>query len=332
MAKPKCAINGFGRIGRMLLRANLLKDEVDIVAVNDPNPTESLAYLLKYDSAQGTLKNEVKVEGENIIVDGKAISCTHELDPKNLPWADHKIDVVFESTGIFCDKEKASRHIEAGAKYVIVTAPGKDLDGTFVRGVNCGSFNPAKQKIISNASCTTNCLAPIAKVLHENFGLVKGYMTTVHAYTNDQRILDLAHKDLRRGRAAAANIIPTSTGAAKAIGEVLPELNGRLDGCSLRVPVVDGSLVDLVCTLEKEASVKEINAAMKKASKEGSLHGILQYMEDPIVSSDVIGNPYSSIFDPSMTSTMGNMVKVMSWYDNEWGYSNRTLELAVMTK
>jgi glyceraldehyde 3-phosphate dehydrogenase len=331
MAKVKCAINGFGRIGRMLLRANMIKEDVEIVAINDPNPIESLAYLLKYDSAQGVLKQDVKVEGDNIVVDGKSIACYHERDPKNLDWAKHEVDVVFEATGIFRDKEKAGWHIERGAKHVIITAPGKDVDGTFVRGVNCGSFDPSSQKIISNASCTTNCLAPVAKVLHENFGLVKGYMTTVHAYTNDQRILDLAHSDLRRGRAGAANIIPTSTGAAAAIGLVLPELNGRLDGCSLRVPVIDGSLVDLVCELEKDVSAEEVNAAMQKASLEGSLAGVLQYMEDPIVSSDIIGNPYSSIFDKDMTSVMGNMVKIMSWYDNEWGYSNRTLELAAMT-
>lgn len=331
MAKPKCAINGFGRIGRLLLRANLLRDLVDIVAINDLSSTESMAYLLKYDTAHGVLPNEIKAEGENIVLDGKKIACYHERDPKALDWAKHGVDVVFEATGIFRDKEKVGWHIEKGAKWVIVTAPGKGLDGTFVRGVNCGQFDPKKHKIISNASCTTNCLAPVAKVLHENFGITKGYMTTVHAYTNDQRILDLAHEDPRRGRAGAMNIIPTSTGAAAAIGEVLPELKGRLDGCALRVPVVDGSLVDLTCELEREASKEEINAAMKKASLEGSLKGILQYMEDPIVSSDVIRNPYSSIFDAEMTSSMGKMIKVMSWYDNEWGYSNRTLELAAMT-
>lgn len=332
MAKVKCAINGFGRIGRLLLRANLKRDIVDIAAINDPSPIDSLAYLLKYDTAHGVLDQKIEIDGENIVIDGKKIPCFHEKDPLALDWTKQGIDVVFEATGIFCDKEQAEWHIQKGAKWVIITAPGKGVDGTFVRGVNCGQFDPKKHKVISNASCTTNCLAPIAKVLHENFGIVKGYMTTVHAYTNDQRILDLAHKDFRRGRAGAVNIIPTSTGAAKAIGEVLPDLKGKLDGYALRVPVIDGSLVDLTCTLSKEVTKKEINTAMKKASEQGSLKGILQYTEDPIVSSDIIRNPYSSVFDAKMTSAMGNMVKVMSWYDNEWGYSNRTLELAAMTR
>ncbi|MFA6550756.1 MAG: type I glyceraldehyde-3-phosphate dehydrogenase, partial [Candidatus Gracilibacteria bacterium] len=259
---------------------------------------------------------------------GKEIPTFHEKDPSKLPWKDLGIDLVFEATGLFTDKVSASAHITAGAKRVLITAPGKDIDGTFVIGVNHKDFDPAKHFIISNASCTTNCLAPMAKVLHENFKITKGFMTTVHAYTNDQRTLDLAHKDPRRGRTAAQNIIPTSTGAAKAIGEVLPDLKGKLDGISLRVPVADGSITDLVVWVEKPTTKEEINAAMKKAA-EGDLKGILEYSEDPIVSSDIIDNNHSSIFDAPLTKVLdGNVVKVFSWYDNEWGYSVRSVELA----
>ncbi|HBB02770.1 MAG: glyceraldehyde-3-phosphate dehydrogenase, type I, glyceraldehyde 3-phosphate dehydrogenase [Candidatus Peregrinibacteria bacterium GW2011_GWF2_38_29] len=328
MAKLKTAINGFGRIGRLLLRANLTRDLVDVVAINDPNDNKTLAYLFKYDTVHGKLSNNVEATETGIKIDGKEIPTFHEKDPSKLPWKDLGVDLVFEATGIFTDKVGASAHITAGAKRVLITAPGKDIDGTFVIGVNHKDFDSAKHFIISNASCTTNCLAPMAKVLHENFKVLKGFMTTIHAYTNDQRTLDLAHKDPRRGRTAAQNIIPTSTGAAKAIGEVLPELQGKLDGFSLRVPVADGSITDLVVLVEKPTTKEEVNAAMKKAA-EGDLKGILEYSEDPIVSSDIIDNNHSSIFDAPLTKVLdGNVVKVFSWYDNEWGYSVRSVELA----
>lgn len=328
MAKLKTAINGFGRIGRLLLRANLTRDLVDVVAINDPNDNKTLAYLFKYDTVHGKLDKTVEATETGIKIDGIEIPTFHEKDPSVLPWGKLGIDLVFEATGLFTDKTSASAHIKAGAKRVLITAPGKEVDGTFVIGVNHKDFDPAKHFVVSNASCTTNCLAPMAKVLHENFKITKGFMTTVHAYTNDQRTLDLAHKDPRRGRTAAQNIIPTSTGAAKAIGEVLPELKGKLDGVSLRVPVADGSITDLVVWVEKPTTKEEINAVMKKAA-EGELKGILEYSEDPIVSSDIIDNNHSSIFDAPFTKVLdGNVVKVFSWYDNEWGYSVRSVELA----
>lgn len=328
MAKLKTAINGFGRIGRMLLRANLERGLVDIVAINDPNDNKMLAYLLKYDTVHGKLDKKIEATETGIKIDEKEIPVFHEKDPSKLPWKNLGVDLVFEATGVFTEKAAAAAHLTAGAKRVLITAPAKGVDGTFVIGVNHKSFDPAKHVVFSNASCTTNCLAPMAKVLHENFGIVKGFMTTVHAYTNDQRTLDLAHKDPRRGRTAAQNIIPTSTGAAKAIGEVLPDLNGKMDGIALRVPVADGSITDLVCVVEKSTTKEEVNAMMKKAAEE-ELKGVLEYSEDPIVSSDVIDNPASSIFDAVLTKVLdGNLVKVFSWYDNEWGYSVRTIELA----
>ena len=328
MARLRTTLNGFGRIGRLLFRVNLLKNLVDIVAINDPNPPSSLAYLLKYDTTHGKLDMDITSTDKSIIVNGVEIPCYAEKDPTKLPWAALQVDMVFEATGVFTTKEGASGHITAGAKRVMITAPGKGVDGTFVYGIDHTTFDPAKHIVFSNASCTTNCLAPLAKVLNDNFGIVKGLMTTVHAYTNDQRTLDLAHKDPRRGRAAAANIIPTSTGAAMAIGEVLPELKGKLDGLSLRVPVIDASIVDLVCEVSKPTTVEEINAAYKAAS-EGAFAGLIEYCTDPIVSSDIIHNQASCVFDVALTTVMGgNMVKVMGWYDNEWGYSNRLLDLA----
>lgn len=328
MAKLKVAINGFGRIGRLLLRANLQRELVNVVAINDPSDNKIMSYLLKYDTVHGKLAEEVIATEKGIKVGGKEYPVFHEKDPSKLPWKDLGIDTVLESSGAFTDKESASGHLTAGAKRVLITAPAKGIDGTFVIGINHKDFDPAKHIIISNASCTTNCLAPMAKVLHDNFKIVKGFMTTIHAYTNDQRTLDLPHKDPRRGRTAAQNIIPTSTGAAKAIGEVIPDLNGKMDGFALRVPVADGSMTDLVCVVEKSTTKEEINAAMKKAA-ERDLKGILEYCEDPIVSSDVIDNPASSIFDAALTKVLdGNLVKVFSWYDNEWGYSVRTIELA----
>jgi len=328
MTKLKTAINGFGRIGRMLLRANFINNLVDIAAINDPNDNKSLAYLLKYDTVHGKFDKEIEATETGIKIDGKEVPVLHEKDPSKLPWKNFGIDLVFEATGLFTDKTAAIAHIDSGAKRVIITAPAKNPDCTLVMGVNHKNFDPLKHTIISNASCTTNCLAPMAKVLHENFKIVKGFMTTVHAYTNDQRTLDLPHKDPRRGRTAAQNIIPTSTGAAKAIGEVLPDLNGKMDGIALRVPVADGSITDLVCIVEKATTKEEVNAAMKKAA-EGELKGILEYCEDPIVSSDIIDNSASSIFDAALTKVLdGNLVKVFSWYDNEWGYSMRTIELA----
>ncbi len=329
MAKLRTAINGFGRIGRLLFRANLEKNLVDIVAINDSNGPESLAYLLKYDTTHGKLAIEITATEKSIIVDGVEIPCFQEKDPTKLPWASLNVDMVFESTGVFTDRVGAAQHITAGAKRVMITAPGKGVDGTFVYGIDHETFDPAKHIVFSNASCTTNCLAPLAKILNDNFGIVKGLMTTIHAYTNDQRVLDLAHKDPRRGRAAASNIIPTSTGAASAIGEVLPELKGKLDGLALRVPVIDASMVDLVCEVAKPTTAEEINAAYKAASLTPQYKDIFEYCVDPIVSSDVIHNPASCVFDSKLTKVVdGNMVKVMGWYDNEWGYSQRLLDLA----
>ncbi|NPA54428.1 MAG: type I glyceraldehyde-3-phosphate dehydrogenase [Aquificae bacterium] len=325
----KVGINGFGRIGRNFFRACVGNEEIEIVGINDLTDAHTLAHLLKYDSVHGRFNGTVEVKGNSIIVNGKEIEVTAIKDPAQLPWKDLGVDVVIESTGVFRDREGAGKHLEAGAKKVIISAPGKNPDLTVVLGVNEDQYDPEKHYIISNASCTTNCLAPIAKVLNNEFGIVKGYMVTVHAYTNDQRILDLPHKDLRRARAAAINIIPTTTGAAKAVGEVLPELKGKLDGTARRVPVADGSLVDLTVLLEKETTEEEINAKMKEYA-EGSMKGILEYCEDPIVSQDIVGNPHSSIFDALSTKVIeGNFVHVSSWYDNEWGYSNRLKDLVL---
>lgn len=321
----KVAINGFGRIGRLAFRALLSKDNVEVVAINDLTDTKTLAHLLKYDSAQGGYPGTVEADANGIVVDGKKIGITAEREPKNLPWAALGVDVVLESTGRFVDEAGASGHLEAGAKKVVISAPAKGNIPTVVLGVN-EDILTGDEKIMSNASCTTNCLAPIAKVLHDSFGVQKGYITTIHAYTADQNLQDGPHRDLRRSRAAAINMVPTSTGAAKAVGLVLPDLNGKLDGNSMRVPTPTGSITDLVAVLDKEVTAEEVNAAMKAAA-EGPMKGILKYTEDPIVSSDIVGDPHSSIFDAGITSTNGNMVKVASWYDNEAGYSNRAADL-----
>jgi glyceraldehyde 3-phosphate dehydrogenase len=323
----KVGINGFGRIGRNFLRAVIASDaKIEIVAVNDLTSIDTLAHLIKYDSILGRLNKEVTFDDSSLTIGGKKIRVFAEKDPAALPWGSVGADIVIESTGRFTKASDAAKHLTGGAKKVVISAPATDEDVTLVLGVNDSAYDPAKHKIISNASCTTNCLAPMAKVLHENFGIVKGFMTTVHAYTNDQVILDFPHKDLRRARAAATNIIPTSTGAAKAIGLVLPELKGKLDGYALRVPVPTGSITDLTVEVSKETSAAEVNAAMKKAA-EGELKGILRYTEDPIVSADIVTDPHSSIFDAGITKVIGNQVKVASWYDNEWGYSNRLVDL-----
>lgn len=324
--KTKVAINGFGRIGRNVFKIAMEKG-IDIVAVNDLTDNNTLAHLLKYDSITGNFKKSVQVDGDFLIVDGKRIHASSERDPSKLPWKDLGVDVAIESTGVFRKREQVAMHLSAGAKKVILTVPAKDkIDNTIVLGVNTGDLKDSDE-IVSNASCTTNCLAPVTKVLHDSFGVISGLMTTIHAYTNDQRILDFPHSDLRRARAAALNIIPTSTGAAKAIGLVIPELNGKLNGIAMRVPTPTGSIVDLVVKLEKDPSVDELNAAVKAAA-EGPMQGILQYCEDPIVSSDIICNPHSSIFDSLMTMKMGpGFFKILSWYDNEWGYSNRVVDL-----
>lgn len=318
----KIAINGFGRIGRLALRAGLDKD---IVAINDLGDIKTLAHLLKYDSVHGTLKENIKAT-DNLIIDDKEIQIFSEKDPEKLPWKDLDVDVVIESTGVFRDRDSAALHLKAGAKKVVISAPckGKGPDVMIVLGVNEEKYDNEKHDIISLASCTTNCLAPVAKVLNDNLKIVSGFMTTVHAYTNDQRILDLPHKDLRRARAAALSIIPTTTGAAKAIGEVIPELKGKLDGLSLRVPVPDASINDLVCEVEKETTVKEVNSLFKKASKK--MKGILDYTEEPLVSTDIIGNSHSAIVDGLSTNVIGNMVKVLAWYDNEYGYACRLID------
>jgi glyceraldehyde 3-phosphate dehydrogenase len=325
----KIGINGFGRIGRNFFRAALAKGaDIEIVAVNDLTDNKTLAHLLKYDTITGRLDGTVDYDGEQIVVNGKAIRVFEERDPANLPWGDLGVDIVIESTGRFTKSEDAAKHIAAGAKKVIVSAPASGADvATLVLGVNEGTYDPAKHNIISNASCTTNCLAPLAKVFMENFGIERGLMTTIHAYTADQNLQDGPHSDLRRARAAAQNIIPTSTGAAKALGLVIPELVGKLDGYALRVPVITGSITDLTVTATKSASIEEINAAYKAAAAEGPLKGILKYTEDEIVSTDIVGDPHSSIFDAGLTNVIGNQVKVASWYDNEWGYSNRLVDI-----
>jgi len=323
----RVAINGFGRIGRNILRASLDNNKLDFAAINDLTTPETLAHLLKYDSIHGTLDTKVKAKKNAISVGEREIRILSLRDPAALPWKELKIDVVVESTGLFLDRANASKHLAAGAKKVIITAPAKEPDVTMVLGVNNGMYNPKEHHIISNASCTTNCLAPVAKVLLENFGIVKGLMTTVHAYTNDQRILDFPHKDLRRARAASVSIIPTTTGAARAVSLVLPQLKGKLDGMAMRVPTPNVSVVDLVALTEKETTKEEVNEAMKAASK-GALKGILQYIDEPLVSKDFNGSSFSSSFDAALTSVIGgNLVKVIAWYDNEWGYSCRVRDL-----
>ncbi len=329
----KVGINGFGRIGRLLYRAALERNaNIDFVAINDLADAKSNAHLLKYDSVHGRFPGTVEVQGNDLVVNGKTLKVLSVKDPAQLPWKDLGVYLAVESTGLFTDREGASKHLAAGAKKVLISAPAKNPDATFVLGVNADQYDHEKHNIISNASCTTNGLAPVSKVLADNFGLEKAFMTTCHSYTNDQRTQDLVHKDLRRARAAAVNIIPTSTGAAKAIGEVLPSCSGKMNGISLRVPTPDVSIVDLVAVLSKEATKEEINAAMKKAA-EGELKGILEYTEDPIVSSDVLHSTYSSVFDAQSTMVLGeksNFVKILSWYDNEWGFSCRMVELIEM--
>jgi len=322
----KVGINGFGRIGRTLLRYARGRYDYEIIAINDITDPKTLAHLLKHDSIHGTYSADVSIDGDHLVVDGDRIRVFSERDPAKLPWGELGVDVVLEATGLFRDRAGAGKHLQAGAKKVVISAPGKDPDITVVLGVNFDAYDPKKHHIISNASCTTNCLAPVAKVLHESFGIEHGLMTTIHSYTNDQRILDLPHKDLRRARAAAMNMIPTTTGAAKAVGLVLPDLAGKLDGISVRVPTPDVSLVDLVVLLKREASADEINRAVRAAA-EGPLKGILVYCEEPLVSSDFIGNPASSIFDAEYTKSYGSFAKVLAWYDNEWGYSCRTADL-----
>jgi glyceraldehyde 3-phosphate dehydrogenase len=323
----KVGINGFGRIGRNIMRAAMGDSGIDIVAVNDLTNANTLAHLLKYDSILGNLKADIKASGDKITVNQDEFQVLSTKDPAQLPWKSLGVDVVFESTGIFTDRDGASKHVAAGAKKVIITAPAKKPDITMVLGVNDDTYDPAKHQIISNASCTTNCLAPLAKVLHERFGIRKGWMTTVHSYTNDQQLLDLPHKDLRRARAAALSIIPTTTGAALAVGEVLPELKGKLDGISMRVPTPNVSVVDLAAVLDKKTTKEEVNAAFKEAA-DGALKGILQYVEEPLVSVDFRGNDHSSIVDGPSTSVMdSDFVKVLAWYDNEWGYSSRCVDL-----
>ncbi len=325
----KVGINGFGRIGRLVYRAAMGNSNIDIVGVNDITDAKTLAHLLKYDSVHGVLDAEVKAEGDNIVVDGKKAEVFSEKDPSTLPWKKLGVELVVESTGKFRSGTDAKKHIQAGAKKVLISAPAKGSDvpvQTILLGVNDERYDP-KVQVFTIGSCTTNCLAPVAKVLNDSFGIVRGFMNTIHAYTADQRLLDAPHKDLRRARAAALAIIPTTTGAAKAISLVLPELDGKLDGVALRVPVATGSIVDLTCELSKKATVKDINNAMKEAAS-GRMKGILQYTEDPIVSADVIHNPYSSIFDALSTMVMGdNLVKVFAWYDNEWGFSCRMVEM-----
>ena len=323
----RVAINGFGRIGRLVFRGALNDPDVELVAVNDLSDAATLAHLLKYDSVHGKLPVDVRVEGDTMIVGDRRIKMLAEKDPAALPWRDLGVEYVVESTGVFTSREKAALHLDAGARKVIISAPAKNEDITIVLGVNHDQYDPTKHHIVSNASCTTNCLAPVAKVLDDNWGIKRGWMTTIHSYTNDQRILDLIHKDLRRARAAAMNIVPTTTGAAKAVGLVLPHLKGKLDGFAVRVPTPDVSLVDLVAELAKPATAEEINEAFRRAA-EGPMKGILGITDEPLVSSDFLGDSRSSIVDGSLTRVMdGNLVKVVSWYDNEWGYSLRVVDL-----
>ncbi|CAN7373176.1 glyceraldehyde 3-phosphate dehydrogenase [Arthrobacter sp. PvP023] len=324
----RIGINGFGRIGRNYFRAALAQGaDLEIVAVNDLTSPEALAHLFKYDSVGGRLKETIEVKDGNIVVNGNVVKVLAERDPANLPWGELGVDIVIESTGFFTKAAAAKKHIDAGAKKVLISAPASDEDITIVMGVNHELYDNAKHHIISNASCTTNCLGPLAKVVNDEFGIERGLMTTVHAYTADQNLQDGPHSDLRRARAAAINMVPTSTGAAKAIGLVLPELKGKLDGYAIRVPVPTGSATDLTVTVSRETTVEEVNAALKKASESEALQGFLTYTDEPIVSSDIVGDPASSIFDSGLTKVIGNQVKVVSWYDNEWGYSNRLVDL-----
>ncbi|MDR7385491.1 type I glyceraldehyde-3-phosphate dehydrogenase [Promicromonospora iranensis] len=325
----RVGINGFGRIGRNFYRALVESGaDIEVVGVNDLTDNKTLAHLLKYDTVLGRFGKSVDFDDENIIVDGKKIRALAERDPANLPWSELGADIVIESTGFFTDATKAKAHIDAGAKKVIISAPAKNEDATFVMGVNNELYDPAAHHIISNASCTTNCLAPLAKALNDSIGIERGLMTTIHAYTGDQNLQDGPHKDLRRARAAAQNIVPTTTGAAKAVALVLPELKGKLDGYALRVPVITGSATDLTFEASREVTIEEVNAAVKAAA-EGPLKGVLEYVEDDIVSSDIVTNPHQSIYDAKLTKVIGNQVKVVSWYDNEWGYSNSLVNLTV---
>jgi glyceraldehyde 3-phosphate dehydrogenase len=324
----KIAINGFGRIGRLILRAiELRKADLEVVAVNDLTDAATLAHLLRYDSVHGVWPNSVTHTEDSLTFEGKTIRVLSATDIGVLPWRELGVDIVLECTGHFTDRAGAAKHLDQGARKVVISAPAKDPDLTVVMGVNDSEYDPSRHHIISNASCTTNCLAPLCKVLVDSFGIEQGFMTTVHAYTNDQRILDLPHKDLRRARAAALSVIPTSTGAARAIGLVIPDLKGKLDGYALRVPVPDGSVVDLSVTLGREAAVDEINAAVREAAA-GPLAGILEYTEEPIVGSDVVGNPHSAVFDAALTMVMGRQAKLVIWYDNEWGFSNRMVDIS----
>lgn len=325
----KVGINGFGRIGRNVFRQALKNENVEVVAVNDLTDAEMLAHLLRYDSVHGKLEEKVTVNGSNIVVGGNEITVLSEKDPGDLGWGDLGVEVVIESTGRFTKREDAQKHIDAGAKKVIISAPAKEEDLTMVMGVNEEDYDPAKHHIVSNASCTTNSIAPLVKVLHDTFGVKRGLMTTVHSYTNDQQTLDGPHKDYRRARAAAVNSIPTTTGAAKVVGKVLPELDGKLDGMAVRVPTPDGSITDFVADLDKDVTEEDVNQAFQQAAEKGDLKNVLEYSEDPLVSSDIVGNTHSSIFDSLSTMTLeGNMVKVVAWYDNEIGYSARCVDMA----
>ena len=325
----KVGINGFGRIGRLVFRA-ARETSIDVVGVNDITDARTLGHLLKYDSIHGKYPGDVGVDADNLVVNGKKIPVFAQRDPAQLPWKDLGVDVVLECTGLFRTKEDAGKHIQAGAQKVLISAPGKGIDGTFILGVNSDQYDRSKHDVISIGSCTTNCLAPVAKVLNDEFGIEKGFMTTIHAYTADQRLQDAPHKDLRRARAAALSMVPTTTGAAKAVALVLPELTGKLDGCAIRVPTPTGSLVDLTVILSRETTVEEVNAAVKKASESDPLGKTLEYCEDPIVSVDIVGNPHGSIFDAPFTFASGNTVKVFSWYDNEWGFSARMVDMMLM--
>ena len=326
------AINGFGRIGRNVLRAMTQKQVERVRAINDLTDTKTLAHLLKWDSVHGKFDGEIAYDDENIIVRGHKIKVLKERDPANLPWKKLDVDVVLESTGFFTSREKAEQHLsKGGAKRVLISAPAKNPDATICIGVNDDLFEPEKHVIVSNASCTTNCLAPMAKVLNDNFGIAHGFMSTIHSYTNDQRILDFPHDDLRRARAAAMSIIPSTTGAAKAIGEVIPDLKGKLNGGAYRVPTPDGSVTDFTAVLENDATVDAVNAAFKKAASDKNYKGVVEYSEEPLVSQDIVGNPHSCIFDSKLTLMLGNrFVKIVGWYDNEWGYSNRCVEMLEM--
>jgi glyceraldehyde-3-phosphate dehydrogenase type I len=328
----KAAINGFGRIGRLIFRIGMQESDFDFVAVNDITDADNLAYLLKFDSVHGVLDADIKIENDELIVNKDRFKVLAITDPRELPWKELGVDIAFEAVGIFRSREKAAMHLEAGAKKVILTAPGKGQppDFTCVLGINEKEYDPKKHHVISNASCTTNCFAPMCKILNDNFKIEKGFMTTVHAYTNDQRLIDTPHKDMRRGRAASYSIIPTTTGAAKAIGVVIPELAGKIDAIAMRVPVIDGSIVDFVCEVEKGTTAESVNEVFKEAA-EGPLKGIIQYSEDPLVSVDIIGNPHSMIFDSLLTRVMdGKLIKIIAWYDNEYGYTARLIDVAKM--